>query len=203
VDGADDLAAVDALEVDAGDAEVGMPELALDHTEPNALVRHLDGVGVPQLMRCEPPPNASFGGRVVQLLARRGRLPTPARGRPVDHAQQCPNRQLAADPKPWVELLPSPTVHTDLASLAALPAPDKHSATGAVQVALLERERLADPQPGAPEQHDQRPEPMAVGAVTDITHYRDDLFNRRRVGGVLLALVSWRTASVVARHGRR
>jgi len=119
----------------------------------------------------------------------------------VDHAQQCPNRQLAADPKPWVELLPSPTVHTDFASLAALPAPDKHSATGAVQVALLERERLADPQPGAPEQHDQRPEPMAVGAVTDITHYRDDLFNRRRVGGVLLALVSWRTASVVARHG--
>jgi len=29
----------------------------------------------------------------------------------------------------------------------------------------LERERFADPQPCAPEQHDQRAEPMAVSAV--------------------------------------
>jgi hypothetical protein len=51
VDGADDLAAVDALQVDAGDPEVGVPELALDHDERNAFVRHLDRVGVPQLVR--------------------------------------------------------------------------------------------------------------------------------------------------------
>jgi hypothetical protein len=30
MDGLDDLAAVDGLQVDAGDAEVAMPELALD-----------------------------------------------------------------------------------------------------------------------------------------------------------------------------
>jgi hypothetical protein len=46
VDGADDFAAVDALEVDAGDPEVGVPELALDHDERNALVRHFDCVSV-------------------------------------------------------------------------------------------------------------------------------------------------------------
>jgi hypothetical protein len=38
VDGADDLAAVDALQVDAGDAEVGVPELTLDDDERNAFV---------------------------------------------------------------------------------------------------------------------------------------------------------------------
>jgi hypothetical protein len=47
VNGADDFAAVDALEVDAGDTEVGVPELTLDHDEWDAFVRHLDGVGVP------------------------------------------------------------------------------------------------------------------------------------------------------------
>lgn len=49
VDGVDDLAAIDALEVDAGDAEVGVPELALDHYERHAFVRHLDCVSMPQL----------------------------------------------------------------------------------------------------------------------------------------------------------
>jgi hypothetical protein len=45
--GADDLAAVDPLEVDAGDAQVGVSELALDHNEWDPLVRHLDCVRVP------------------------------------------------------------------------------------------------------------------------------------------------------------
>jgi hypothetical protein len=51
VDGADDLAAVDTLEVDAGDAKVGvLAELTLDHHERQTFVRHLDRVGVPQLV---------------------------------------------------------------------------------------------------------------------------------------------------------
>ena len=39
LDGADDLAAVDALEVDARDAEVGVSELALDDDEWDAVAR--------------------------------------------------------------------------------------------------------------------------------------------------------------------
>jgi hypothetical protein len=46
VNGFDDLAAVDALQVDAGDAEVRVPELTLNHHEWDALVRHFDRVGV-------------------------------------------------------------------------------------------------------------------------------------------------------------
>jgi hypothetical protein len=41
VDGVDDLSVVDALEIDRGDPEMGMPELALDHDERDALVGHL------------------------------------------------------------------------------------------------------------------------------------------------------------------
>ena len=80
MDGFDDLAAVDALEVNACDAEVGMPELALDHDQRDALVRHLDRVGVPQLVRREGPSDARGASRMVQLLAR-GRSARGAGGR--------------------------------------------------------------------------------------------------------------------------
>ena len=50
VNGVDDLADVDALEIDAGDAEVRVAELALDDQERDALTGHLDSVSMPQLM---------------------------------------------------------------------------------------------------------------------------------------------------------
>ena len=40
------LYGIDARQVDAGRAEVGVAELALDHVERHALARELDGVGV-------------------------------------------------------------------------------------------------------------------------------------------------------------
>ena len=49
VDGLDDFAVVDALQVDGRDAEVGVAELALDDVERNALAGHLDGVRVAEL----------------------------------------------------------------------------------------------------------------------------------------------------------
>jgi hypothetical protein len=57
VDDADELAAVDALQVDAGDPEVGV--LALDDDEGHAFVCHLDRVCVPKLMRREAAPDAT------------------------------------------------------------------------------------------------------------------------------------------------
>jgi hypothetical protein len=44
VDRVDDLAAVDALEVDGCDPEVGVPELALDDVERDAFTGHFDCV---------------------------------------------------------------------------------------------------------------------------------------------------------------
>jgi hypothetical protein len=59
--------------------KVGTPKLSLDHDERDVLVRHLDGVRVPELMWCEPTPDAGFGGRMMQLFARSRRLPTAGR----------------------------------------------------------------------------------------------------------------------------
>ena len=65
MNGADDLAAVDALEVDARDAEVGVSELALDDDERDSFVRHLDSVRVPELVGREATSHAGFSGRMM------------------------------------------------------------------------------------------------------------------------------------------
>ena len=57
VDGVDDLGVVDALEIDRGDAEVAVAELALDDDQRHALARQLDGVRVAQLVRRKAPPD--------------------------------------------------------------------------------------------------------------------------------------------------
>ena len=46
MNGGDDFFGVDALKVDAGGAEVGVSELALDHVERHAFTGEFDGVGV-------------------------------------------------------------------------------------------------------------------------------------------------------------
>ena len=42
-----------------------MSELALNDHERHALMCHLDGVGVPELMRCEPTSHTRRGSRVM------------------------------------------------------------------------------------------------------------------------------------------
>jgi hypothetical protein len=44
---------------------------------------------------------------------------------------------------------------------------------------------------------------LPVGAISDGTHHGDDLLDDRRVGRVVLAFVSRRSAVVIARHRRR
>jgi hypothetical protein len=73
VDGVDDLGAVDALQVDRRDAEVGVPELALYDEQRNALASHFDGVRVAQLVRREASPDAGECCGVAQLLSGGGR----------------------------------------------------------------------------------------------------------------------------------
>ena len=63
--GAYDLAAVDALQIDTGDAEVRMPELTLNDDQRDTLVGHLDRISVPELMRRKSAPDAGFGGRMM------------------------------------------------------------------------------------------------------------------------------------------
>ncbi|HEY5171328.1 MAG TPA: hypothetical protein VIK54_06335 [Acidimicrobiia bacterium] len=64
VDGVHDLGVVDATQVHGGDPEVGMPELPLDDHERHALVRHLDRVSMPELMRRKPPTHPGCDRRI-------------------------------------------------------------------------------------------------------------------------------------------
>jgi hypothetical protein len=84
--GADDFAAVDALEVDARDAEVGVSELALNDDERGAFVRHLDSVSVPELVGREATSRsvrtAARREDDPRLFASRRQSPRPSADRP-------------------------------------------------------------------------------------------------------------------------
>jgi hypothetical protein len=88
-----------------------------------------------------------------------------ADGQTVDHIQERSDREPAADLEPWVDLLPGPAVHPDLSPLAAFTAPNEHSASAAVEIALLQSERFADPEARAPQRDNQRAKPVTVGTV--------------------------------------
>src|SRR4029077_16851896 len=91
-------------------------------------------------------------------------------------------------------------IHPYLATLTALPATDEDRSALGVQIGFAQRERLADPQSGAPEHDDQAAKPEAVGIITSGAHDRDDLLNCWRVGWVAQALVARRMTHVKARQ---
>jgi hypothetical protein len=72
VDRVDDLGRVDPLEVGAGDAEVGVSELALDDRQRDAFACHLDSLGVTKLVRRESSTNTRSRGQSPELGSRRG-----------------------------------------------------------------------------------------------------------------------------------
>ncbi len=54
-----------------------------------------------------------------------------------------------------------------------------------------------------PQDHDQRPQPSAIGAVARGAHHRDDLLHRRRISGIAPAFVPRGATLVKARHRDR
>ena len=59
-------------QIDGGDAEVAVSELALDDDQRDAFAGHLDGVGVPELVWGEAAPHSRRGGATPQFDACRG-----------------------------------------------------------------------------------------------------------------------------------
>ena len=57
VNAVDDFGVVDAAEVERGDRQVGVHELALDHEQRYALAGHLDRMRVAQLVRGKASPD--------------------------------------------------------------------------------------------------------------------------------------------------
>jgi hypothetical protein len=109
VHGVDDLGVVNPLQVNRGDPEMGVPELALDDHQRDALMGHLDRVRMPQLVGREATPDPRHRGSSSQLAARGRRLPVASGGQAVDHAQQWADGEPDAELLPGFELLLIPT----------------------------------------------------------------------------------------------
>ena len=115
-------------------------------------------------------------------------------GGAVQDAEQRSDRKRAPTLQPRVKILPSELVHPDLPAFAALGPADQDRTPAAIEIGLGQRERFADPQPGAPEHHDHAAQPLAVRAIAGGAHHGDDFLDRRRVGGgVDSAVAGWAT----------
>ena len=178
-----------------------MAELALDHDERDALVSHFDGVRMAKLMRSEPTPHTSGGRRLPQLRAGGCRRPRPDASRAIDDAEQGSDGKLEPALAPRLKLLPPPLIHADLPAPTAFTAAHEHRTAAAIEIRLAERERLVDPEPGSPKHDDQRAQPPTINAVPRRSHDGDDLFDRRRVGGITDALVARRRPAWKRRLG--
>lgn len=79
----DDLGVINPTQIHGGDAEIDMPELALDDGDRDPLARHLNSVGMSELMWGKPTTHAGPDGCRRELLPGRGRRPTL--GRRAEH----------------------------------------------------------------------------------------------------------------------
>jgi hypothetical protein len=106
---------------------IGVPELALDDDQRHALMGHLDGMGVAELVPRKASPHPA--SRAARRSSERAAAADHVRpGRAVDDAEQRSDRQLEQRLEPWRELLPGPIVHADLPAATALAAPYRQRA---------------------------------------------------------------------------
>jgi hypothetical protein len=88
-------------------------------------------VRVTELVRHEAAPNSRLRAKAAELDAHARCRPDMAAGRPVDHAEQRPDRQLDAELEPGPQLLEASGVHADLAPRPALAAAHEQRAATA------------------------------------------------------------------------
>jgi len=112
-------------------------------------------MGVPELMGCESAAHASPGCGLVPLGADTRARPRTPDGRTAQQAEQGADRKGGAQFQPWAQLLPGPSVHPDLAALAAFAVAHQDRAAVQIQVAFVQGQCFADAQPGAPQHHDE------------------------------------------------
>ena len=150
---------------------------------------HFNGVGVAQLVRRKAATDTGPARQAPELRSCRGSRPRPSRRGSVDHAEKRANRQLNPELQPGIKLLPSPTVHPNLAALATLAMADEHRSAPGLEVSLGERQSLADPKTGSPEDYGEPSKAQSRRPLPGLAHHSDDLLHPRWIGGVAAPLV--------------
>jgi hypothetical protein len=122
----------------------------------------------------------------------------------ADYAEQSSHGKVGSDLEPLLQLIPGPAVHPDLSAFPDFASPNQHGTARAVKIGFGKIECLADPQPGAPEQHDQSSQTRAIWPAASGAHNGDDLLDGGRIGRVSKPLVPRSSAVVIPGHrGRR
>jgi hypothetical protein len=99
-------------------------------------------------------------------------------------------------------VLPCPLIHPALPALAALAITHKDRAAPRLKIGLGQHQRLIDPQPSPPKDHDKRADPHAVQARAGSMHDGDDLLNPRWISGKAPALVARNAPALIPKHRR-
>jgi hypothetical protein len=144
------------------------------------------------MMRRETTANTGCLRGAMELTADPGGRARQTACATAQDAKQRTGGQSSPQLEPRLELCPSPAVDPDLATLLTLAVTHKHRAAVRITVSLADRERLIDPQAGAPQHDDHAAQPNALGTVAGGTHHSDDLLHSRWVGWVPKALVARR-----------
>src|SRR5204862_4481170 len=131
---------------------------------------------------------------------RRGR-PGPRRGRRLGDAEERADGPGGARLEPGRQLVPRPAIHADLAPSAALAATYEYRPTTAVEIALGERQRLADPESRPPEDDHEAPQAQPVPSTARGAHDSNNLIDARRIRGIAQAFVPRWPAAVIAGQG--
>ena len=128
-----------------------MPELALDDVDRHSFARELDRMRAPARTAAA----YSVHRQLAQFGSGGGRGPSaPSRG-PVNHAEQGSGRQQHAMRQPRDELLEPEQIHPGLATLVTLAMPNQKRPAPLVDIGLVERQGLRNPQPAPPQHSDQ------------------------------------------------
>ena len=108
-----------------------------------------------QLMQRGPASDPGLDGEVAQLGPRGGGRPPSSAGLTIDDAEQRAGWQRDAVSEPGGQLLEPEWVHPSLAALVALAVTHHHRPTARIDIGLVERQRLRDPQATTPQHRDQ------------------------------------------------
>src|SRR3954466_13845389 len=184
-------------------SKIAVPELALDEMSGTPFVGHLDGVGVPELMGRETPPNAGFRSCPPKVGACGCRRPRPPTRGAVDDAERWADREMEAHVKPRLQMFPGPLIHADLAAAAALPAAHEQRASAPVEVKLGSARAAWKRSPARQSTTMKAGNPTSVAAVAGSAHHGDDLLDGRPIYRVAVSLVSWRATGVEPGIGAR
>jgi hypothetical protein len=121
----------------------------------------------------------------------------------MDRAEERADRQRGARIEPGSQLVPRPAIHAGLAPSAALTLAHEYRPTTAVEVALGERQRLADPESRPPKDDHEAPQAQPVPSAARGAHDGNNLLDVRRIRGIAQAFIPRWPAAVIAGQGCR